>query len=54
MPLDPDKNPKDFIVLIIAVGLKVFANKPWSDKEHFEAAERFVEEAEKRYGKLNQ
>jgi hypothetical protein len=53
MPLNPDEKPKEFLIIILAVGLKVFGNKPWSDEQHFEAAEKFIAEAEKRYGKLN-
>lgn len=53
MPLDPDKKPREFLVILLAAGLRVFGNKPWSDAEHFQAAEKFVAEAEQRYGKLN-
>jgi hypothetical protein len=53
MALNPDENPKEFLIIIVATGLRIFGNKPWSVEEHFEVAERFVEEAEKRYGKLN-
>lgn len=53
MALDPDEKPKEFLTILIATGLKIFGNKAWSNKEYFEEAERFVDEAEKRYGKLN-
>lgn len=53
MPLDPENKPREFLVVIVAAGLRVFGNKPWSDAEYFKAAESFVAEAEQRYGKLN-
>lgn len=53
MPLDPDKKPKEFLTILVAIGLKIFANKPWSDSDYFIAAENFIQEAENRYGKLN-
>ena len=52
MALDPKDNPKGFLILIIAAGMKIFANKPWSNKEYFEDAEKFVEEAERLHGKI--
>lgn len=53
MPLNPDEKPKEFLTILLAVGLKIFGNKPWSDQEIFVAAEKFVRETEDRYGKLN-
>lgn len=53
MALDPEKKPREFLTIILATGLKIFANKPWADAEYFDAAEKFIQEAERRYGKLN-
>ncbi len=53
MPMDPDTNPREFLIIALAVGIKIFGNKPWSSAEHFQEAERFISEAESRYGKLN-
>jgi hypothetical protein len=53
MPLNPEEKPREFLIILVATGLRIFGNKAWSDSEHFDAAEKFVAEAEKRYGKLN-
>lgn len=53
MPLDPDKKPREFLIIILAVGMKIFGNRPWSAAEHLDAAENFIDQVEKRYGKLN-
>jgi hypothetical protein len=53
MALDPYKMPREFITVIVAAGLLIFGNKPWSTGETFDAAEKFVAEAERRYGKMN-
>jgi hypothetical protein len=53
MALDPENKPKEFLVILVATGIKIFGNKPWSDTDIFTAAEKFVAEAEQRYGKLN-
>jgi hypothetical protein len=45
MAINPDEKPREFAILILACGLRIFGNKPWSDAEHFEAAEKFVTEA---------
>jgi hypothetical protein len=52
MALDPNDKPKEFLILIVATGLKIFGNKPWSNKQYFEEAAAFVAEAEKHVGKL--
>ena len=53
MALDPDEHPKEFLTVIIAAGLMIFGNKPWSTEQYFDAAEKFIAEAERRVGKLN-
>lgn len=53
MALNPEEKPREFLILVVATGLKIFANKPWSNKEYFDAAESFVQEAERRYGRLD-
>ena len=53
MPLNPEEKPREFLIILVATGLKIFGNKPWSNEEHFQAAEQFVAVAEQRYGKLN-
>jgi hypothetical protein len=53
MPLDPEDKPREFLIILLSVGLKVFANKPWSDDQICENAERFVSLLEQKYGKLN-
>jgi hypothetical protein len=53
MALNPDEKPKEFLCIVLAVGLKVFGPQAWSDEDRFNAAEKFIAEAEKRYGKLN-
>jgi hypothetical protein len=53
MALDPENKPREFLIILVATGLRIFGNKPWDDSQHFDAAEKFVAEAEKRYGKLN-
>ena len=52
MALNPDETPREFLIVLIAAGLKVFGNKPLSIPEHFDVAEKFVAEAEARYGKI--
>lgn len=53
MALDSEKRPRDILVLALAVGLKIWGNKPWSAKDYFDEAETFVKEAENRFGKIN-
>lgn len=53
MPLDPDEKPREFLVLLVAMGLRIFGDKVAADAACFNAAESFVAEAENRYGKLN-
>lgn len=53
MALNPENKPREFLIILVAIGLCIFGNKSWSDAEYFDAAERFVSVAEQRYGKLN-
>jgi len=53
MPLDPDKNPKGFLTIIVAAGLLIFRQNVSGASEAFKAAEEFVAETERRFGKLN-
>lgn len=53
MPLDPEEKPREFFIIVVAAAMKVFSNKPWSDAQHLDAAEKFVDEVERRYGKLD-
>jgi hypothetical protein len=53
MALNPDDKPKEFLTILVAAGLLIFGNKPWSVPDHFTHAEAFVAEVEKRYGRLN-
>lgn len=53
MALDPENKPREFLILLVATGLKIFGNKPWGPADYFIEAESFVAEAEKRYGRLN-
>lgn len=53
MPFNPDEKPKQFLTMLVAAGLKIFGNKPWSNEQYFNAAEDFVKEMESRYGKLD-
>lgn len=53
MPLDPTTHNKEILTIIIATGLKIFANQPWAITQYFDEAERFVKEIEDRFGKLN-
>lgn len=53
MAFDPEQKPREFVALLVAAGLLIFGNKPWSMEQIFDSAERFVKEAEQRYGKLN-
>jgi len=51
--LNPDEKPKEFLTILLATGLKIFGGKSWENKDYFDAAEKFVAEAEMRYGKFN-
>lgn len=51
--LDPAAKPKEALTTVIAAALMIFSNKPWQTKDYFEAAETFIAEAERRYGKIN-
>lgn len=53
MALNPDEKPREFLIIILAVGMKILGNQSLSDEETFKQAESFIDEAEKRYGKLN-
>lgn len=53
MPLDPEKKPRDFLIVLMSAALRIFSDKPWSTEQYFDAAEKFINEAEQRYGKLN-
>jgi hypothetical protein len=53
MPLDPEQKPREFLTVLVAAGLLIFGNKPWSIEQCFDNAERFMGEAEKRVGRLN-
>ncbi len=53
MPMDMDTNPREFLIIVLAIGIKIFGNKPWSSAEHFQEAEKFIGEAESKYGRLN-
>lgn len=53
MALDPENRPREFLTILVAAGLLLFGNKLWSTAEHFDAAEKFVKEAETRYGRMN-
>jgi hypothetical protein len=48
--LDPDDNPRAFLVTIIAALRHAVGNVPI--EKAFEDAEKFVSEAERRYGKI--
>ena len=50
--LDPDKNPKELLTVLVAAGLLIFKTHN-SSQEAFKVAEQFVAETEKRVGKLN-
>jgi hypothetical protein len=50
-PLNPDENPKSFLTIVLAAGLKIFGPARGT-KECFDHAEEFIKEAELRYGKL--
>jgi hypothetical protein len=52
MALNPEEKPKEFLIILVATGLRIFGS-PNSDEGYFVQAEKFVNEAEKRYGKLN-
>ncbi len=52
MKLDPDEEPKVFLTFLLAAGLKMFNQLPMSDSECFVRAEKFIEEAERRYGPI--
>jgi hypothetical protein len=53
MPLDPEEKPREFLIIILAVGLKIFGNKQWNKEDYFTEAQNFIDEAERRFGNLN-
>jgi hypothetical protein len=53
MPLDPDENPREFLTILLAMGMRMFRSGSGTDAQVFEDAEKFVAEAEKRYGPMN-
>lgn len=53
MPLDPDEKPREFLTVLVAAGLLIFRPNVNDDGDVFKAAEEFVAEAERRFGKLN-
>ena len=53
MVLNPEEKPKEFLTILVALGLRLFGPNAWTDEDRFNAAEKFVAEAERRYGKLN-
>lgn len=53
MAVNPDEKPREFLAILVATGLRLFGHQAWTDEDRFNAAEKFVAEAERRYGKLN-
>jgi hypothetical protein len=51
--LDPEKKPKEFLTVIVAAGLLMFKPGMYSVEESYKIAGHFVEETERRVGKLN-
>ena len=53
MPLDPETQPRELITILVAAGMLIFRPGVSGPSEAFKAAEEFVAEAERRFGKLN-
>jgi hypothetical protein len=53
MPLDPDERPREFLTILVAAGLLIFRSNINGAGDAFKAAEEFVAETERRFGKLN-
>ena len=53
MALDLDADPKGFMTILVAAGLLIFRPGVQSPKEAFKTADEFVDEAERRFGRLN-
>ncbi len=54
MPLiNPDEKPREFLITIIAAMRYVFAPQDLMPGAAFDEAEKFVAEAEARYGKIS-
>lgn len=53
MALKPHNDPKTFIKVLLAIGLKLFRKDIVSNEDILNESDMFVEDLEVRYGKIN-
>jgi len=55
MKLNSDKNPKEFLILLLSAGIKVFGNKNnLTNDEIINDAEDFINKIEQKFGKIEE
>lgn len=50
--LNPDDNPRAFLIVLVAAGLLIFNQKIGGADDAFRVADQFVAETERRFGRL--